>query len=114
MDKDEEFDIDGFFQISEESSPSKSSSTGFNVLRNSTSNISSTEFQFSMEEMGSFNMEDYNSEFVNKFDNNSAWNNSSDDELPIDMRFNDGHLISITVYSILFVCSAIGKLFWII
>jgi len=31
-------------------------------------------------------------------------------ELPIDMRFNDGHLLSVIVYSILMVFSAIGNL----
>lgn len=30
--------------------------------------------------------------------------------LPIDMRFNDGHLISIVVYSVLMVFSAIGNI----
>lgn len=35
--------------------------------------------------------------------------NSTDIELPIDMRFNEGHILSIIVYSILMVFSAIGN-----
>lgn len=30
--------------------------------------------------------------------------------LPIDMQFNDGHIVSISVYSVLFIFSAIGKI----
>lgn len=32
------------------------------------------------------------------------------DMLPIDMRFNDGHLLSIVAYSILMIISAIGNI----
>lgn len=35
---------------------------------------------------------------------------SENKTLPIDMRFNDGHLISITLHSVLFVLSSIGML----
>lgn len=31
-------------------------------------------------------------------------------ELPIDMQFNDGHLLSIIVYSILFVVATVGNI----
>lgn len=34
----------------------------------------------------------------------------TEDNLPIDMRFNDGHRLSITAYSILMVFSAIGNI----
>lgn len=34
----------------------------------------------------------------------------NDTELPIDMRFNDGHLVSIITYSILMVISATGNI----
>jgi hypothetical protein len=34
----------------------------------------------------------------------------SESQLPIDMQFNDGHLLSIIVYSILLIFSAIGNL----
>lgn len=37
-------------------------------------------------------------------------NNNSDHELPIEMRFNHGHMVSIIVYSILMVISAAGNL----
>jgi len=43
---------------------------------------------------------------------NSTYNstcNLIEDVLPLDMQFNQGHVLSITVYSILFVFSAIGK-----
>lgn len=32
------------------------------------------------------------------------------DELPLEMRFNHGHMVSITVYSVLMVVSATGNL----
>lgn len=32
------------------------------------------------------------------------------DDLPIDMRFNDGHMLSIVAYSILMIISAIGNI----
>lgn len=32
------------------------------------------------------------------------------DELPLDMRFNHGHMVSMTVYSVLMVISATGNL----
>lgn len=32
------------------------------------------------------------------------------DELPLDMRFNHGHMVSITVYSVLMVISATGNI----
>lgn len=32
------------------------------------------------------------------------------DELPLDMRFNHGHMVSMTVYSVLMVVSATGNL----
>jgi hypothetical protein len=45
---------------------------------------------------------------------NTLYNNDSDPKkvagLPIEMQFNDGHLLSIVVYSILLVFSAIGNL----
>lgn len=49
-----------------------------------------------------------------KEDDSSIWNNSTPNstielELPIDMQFNAGHVLSIVVYSVLFVLSAIGK-----
>lgn len=34
---------------------------------------------------------------------------NSTQEMPIDMKFNDGHLLSIIGYSILFFFSAVGK-----
>lgn len=30
-------------------------------------------------------------------------------ELPIDMRFNEGHIVSIVIYSVLMVISAVGN-----
>ncbi|XP_045452589.1 adipokinetic hormone/corazonin-related peptide receptor variant I [Melitaea cinxia] len=36
--------------------------------------------------------------------------NTTYDELPLDMRFNHGHLVSITVYSVLMMISAVGNL----
>jgi gonadotropin-releasing hormone receptor len=36
--------------------------------------------------------------------------NASFDELPLDMRFNHGHMVSIAVYSVLMVVSATGNL----
>ncbi|CAK9824124.1 Adipokinetic hormone/corazonin-related peptide receptor variant I [Anthophora retusa] len=41
--------------------------------------------------------------------NCSGVNNSNDENLPIDMRFNEGHVVSIVIYSILMVVSAIGN-----
>ncbi|XP_054277217.1 adipokinetic hormone/corazonin-related peptide receptor variant I-like [Macrosteles quadrilineatus] len=38
------------------------------------------------------------------------WRNISGYEIPIDMRFNAGHVVSIVFYSILFVFSAIGNI----
>ncbi|OXA64409.1 hypothetical protein Fcan01_02599 [Folsomia candida] len=48
-----------------------------------------------------------------KEDDSSIWNNSTPNstielELPIDMQFNAGHVLSIVVYSVLFVLSAIA------
>lgn len=40
----------------------------------------------------------------------SRYNDTLEMELPLDMQFNDGHLLSIVVYSILMVFSAIGNL----
>lgn len=40
---------------------------------------------------------------------NSRLNNSDYTELPIDMRFNDGHIVSIVIYSVLMIISAIGN-----
>lgn len=40
---------------------------------------------------------------------NSSTNVTKELELPIDMQFNAGHLMSIIVYSVLFVLSATGK-----
>lgn len=37
-------------------------------------------------------------------------NDTSYSELPPDMRFNDGHLVTIITYSILMVISAIGNI----
>lgn len=36
--------------------------------------------------------------------------NNSNNELPLDMRFNHGHMVSITVYSVLMLISATGNL----
>lgn len=36
--------------------------------------------------------------------------NTSFDELPLDMRFNHGHMVSIAVYSALMVVSATGNI----
>lgn len=38
------------------------------------------------------------------------FNDTSYSELPPDMRFNDGHLVTIITYSILMVISAIGNI----
>ncbi|XP_041984357.1 gonadotropin-releasing hormone receptor-like [Aricia agestis] len=38
------------------------------------------------------------------------WSHPVSDELPLDMRFNRGHLVSVTVYSALLVLSAAGNL----
>ena len=35
---------------------------------------------------------------------NGSW------ELPIDMQFNDGHIIAIVLYSLLFVLSSVGNI----
>lgn len=35
---------------------------------------------------------------------------NTSDELPLDMRFNHGHMVSMTVYSVLMVVSATGNL----
>lgn len=35
---------------------------------------------------------------------------SASDELPLDMRFNHGHMVSMTVYSVLMLISATGNL----
>ncbi|XP_076181422.1 adipokinetic hormone receptor isoform X1 [Ptiloglossa arizonensis] len=40
---------------------------------------------------------------------NSRANNSNIVELPIDMRFNEGHLVSIVIYSVLMIISAVGN-----
>ncbi|XP_003690609.1 gonadotropin-releasing hormone II receptor [Apis florea] len=40
---------------------------------------------------------------------NSRVNNSNYAELPIDMRFNEGHIVSIIFYSVLMIISAIGN-----
>jgi gonadotropin-releasing hormone receptor len=32
------------------------------------------------------------------------------EDLPIDMRFNDGHVVSIVTYSVLMIVSAIGNI----
>lgn len=36
--------------------------------------------------------------------------NTSNEELPLEMRFNHGHMVSITVYSVLMMISAAGNL----
>ncbi|XP_026671787.1 gonadotropin-releasing hormone II receptor-like isoform X3 [Ceratina calcarata] len=36
-------------------------------------------------------------------------NNSNEIELPIDMRFNEGHVVSIVIYSVLMIISAAGN-----
>lgn len=38
------------------------------------------------------------------------WNITINDELPLEMRFNHGHMVSITVYSVLMMVSAAGNL----
>ncbi|XP_076661102.1 adipokinetic hormone receptor isoform X2 [Halictus rubicundus] len=40
---------------------------------------------------------------------NSRTNGSNNVELPIDMRFNEGHVVSIIVYSVLMIVSAMGN-----
>lgn len=45
---------------------------------------------------------------VPQFELFPQWDNISG--MPLEMRFNDGHLISIIVYSILMVLSAIGNI----
>ena len=40
---------------------------------------------------------------------NPRTNDSTDAELPIDMRFNEGHVVSIVIYSVLMIVSAIGN-----
>lgn len=40
---------------------------------------------------------------------NSRANISNEIELPIDMRFNEGHIVSIVFYSVLMIISAIGN-----
>lgn len=40
---------------------------------------------------------------------NSRANISNEVELPIDMRFNEGHIVSIVFYSVLMIISAIGN-----
>lgn len=40
---------------------------------------------------------------------NSRANISDEVELPIDMRFNEGHIVSIVFYSALMIISAIGN-----
>ncbi|XP_043255061.1 gonadotropin-releasing hormone II receptor [Colletes gigas] len=40
---------------------------------------------------------------------NSRTNNSNNVELPIDMRFNEGHVVSIIIYSALMIVSAVGN-----
>ena len=37
-------------------------------------------------------------------------NDSNSPELPIDMRFNEGHVVSIATYSVLLVISACGNI----
>lgn len=49
-------------------------------------------------------------EEVHDHRNLHAWSRiTNSSHLPIDMRFNDGHMLSIVVYSILMVFSAIGN-----
>lgn len=38
------------------------------------------------------------------------FNSTSYEELPIEMRFNDGHLVTIVTYSILMIISAAGNI----
>ncbi|XP_054016772.1 adipokinetic hormone/corazonin-related peptide receptor variant I isoform X2 [Hylaeus anthracinus] len=40
---------------------------------------------------------------------NSRTNNTNNVELPIDMRFNEGHVVSIIIYSVLMIISAVGN-----
>ena len=42
--------------------------------------------------------------------NNGPTGNDTLWELPINMRFNDAHILSITVYSILLVISSVGNI----
>ncbi|KAJ3640369.1 hypothetical protein Zmor_003671 [Zophobas morio] len=49
------------------------------------------------------------SETVQDHRNLHAWSNATQDKLPINMRFNEGHQLSIIVYSILMVFSAIAN-----
>lgn len=40
---------------------------------------------------------------------NNKMNLNGSSQLPIDMRFNDGHMVSIITYSVLMIVSAIGN-----
>lgn len=60
-------------------------------------------------------MREYNEGIIDhrqRLDWSTANNDSMHDYdlLPIDMRFNDGHLLSIVAYSILMVISALGNI----
>ncbi|CAL8147165.1 unnamed protein product [Orchesella dallaii] len=54
----------------------------------------------------SLNASHQNSISVNKTELNS----NAENELPIDMQFNDGHLLAVVVYSFLMVISAVGNI----
>ena len=47
---------------------------------------------------------DWNSDDDSVNHANGSW------ELPIDMQFNDGHIIAIVIYSLLFVLSSVGNI----
>lgn len=76
----------------------------------------SDSFLFQMEPLFSSDMFNKNiTTFCDTFDelNITSGNISlslQESSLPIDMQFNAGHVVSISVYGVLFVLSALGKL----
>ncbi|ODM93261.1 Gonadotropin-releasing hormone II receptor [Orchesella cincta] len=54
--------------------------------------------------------ENYTEIFFEFWNNLSIFENSSERRLPIDMRFNNGHLLSVILYPILMTLSAIGNI----
>ena len=53
----------------------------------------------------------FNCDFkLNSNRRNMCCNDSNSPELPIDMRFNEGHVVSIATYSVLLVISACGNI----
>lgn len=48
--------------------------------------------------------------FETEGEDNPECNNTGYAELPLDMRFNDGHIVTIVTYSILMMISAAGNI----